>query len=147
MRKEILTDLGYDRYFVHVDSRQPRELWETLPLIRDPRVYTIALYLNDPYLASYRAWKRVDSQSLRQELCYELFLCHSRTHSTEMSKERNAVAVKILAVVSDRVQFALYTSRALNISSTPSLYKSCILDAALKLYDSANRCIAAIPAV
>ena len=57
-----------------------------------------------------------------------------------MSKERNAVAVKILAVVSDRVQFALYTSRALNISSTPRLYKWCILDAALKLYDSANRC-------
>ena len=37
-----------------------------------------------------------------QQLCYELFLCHSRAHSTEMAEERNAV-VKILAVVSDRV--------------------------------------------
>ena len=42
-----------------------------------------------------------------QQLCYELFLCHSRTHSTEMAEERNAVVVKILAVVSDRVQFTL----------------------------------------
>ena len=32
----------------------------------------------------------------------ELFLCQSRTRSTEMVEERNAVVVKILAVVSDR---------------------------------------------